>query len=98
MEIESKPVDTYVAWIDRITPAERKQYMDRCKEIREAYPLLDTITLGVLARQSDKDLEELFGDCDAPDWEHPPFVAPEEKVVMCFNSREEMDAYNEKHP
>ena len=91
-----QPIDTHVAWIDRITPDERKRYHERCAEIHACYPALDGITLSILAKRTEEELEEIFGKVDE-DWKPEPPKQPEEKCVMCFNSREEMEEYNKKH-
>lgn len=93
-----EPVDTYVRWIDRITPDERTAYLDRLKYLQKTYPLIDSMTLGVMAKYTDEELGEIFSTCD-PDWkpEPPQQTEEQEKCVMCFNSREEMEEYNKKH-
>ena len=93
-----EPVDTYVRWIDRITPEERRTYLERLQYLHETYPKIDAMTLGVMAKYTDEELGEIFATCD-PDYkpEPPQQTEAEQKVVMCFDSREEMEEYNKKH-
>ena len=87
--------DTYVSWIDNLSESERVTYLARCEELRKTCPMLDSITLGMLAKLTDEDIEELWGkDKQTKEkWVAPPFVPPEEKVVMCFKNREELEAW-----
>ena len=56
------------------------------------------MTLGVMAKYTDEELGEIFASCSQDYKPEPPQqTEAEQKVVMCFDSREEMEEYNKKH-
>ena len=85
--------DTYVSWIDRQTDDDKRAYYERCEAIHKECPLMDSITLQSLAKRTPLELEEIFGNMEPWDPNAIPFVPPEEKCVMTFKNRAELEAW-----
>ena len=88
--------DTYVSWIDRQTEDDKKAYYDRCEELRRECPRMDMITLQSLAKRTPEELEKIFGNMEPWDPNEIPFVPPEEKCVLTFKNRAELEAWEAK--
>ena len=88
--------DTYVAWIDRQTDDDKKAYYERVEAIRKECPRLDITTLQTLAKRTPQELEEIFGNMEPWNPDDVPFVPPEEKCVMTFKNRAELEAWEAK--